>query len=341
MSLSYIAGPIAAFNTNKYYLEQQLIPMQVYMDDIDAFMAHLTPKQICKLNTIERDYRINMRIDSYVRVKVDTNKYLLFENKRMVFVPTSILTERIHSLIQTPFNESVPVVICLTPRDKPMLQGHIQFTIAEYDDTRRTRLTAPSYNNPKDKTRTNKYTLYCHGDDGAELWFRNYKTLNEIYSDLRPLQLCKGLRRVYIQTYDTTLDDRKFTDFLATSSENIYKWVDAACIYRGVYRPLSPIRCNLIKTCKIDSRKLNNDGWNTGALTAVVKAWNNLEYLYLALKSMFEEIRTLRTLQVEDDVEALRDKITQLKKSLAPEAMPADFYSETPQNSKFKTYVLQ
>ena len=326
-----VGGAVATVNSNKYYLEQQLIPMQVYMDDIDAFLPYLTDTQRCRLNTIEHDYRVTMGFDRYVRVKVGASKYLLFRNKRMQFEQTAEMTQCIQRLIGTSVpNTSAPVLIYLTPGDNSSEPG-IQFTFTEYADTSRTRLSAAYFDNPKDPTHTHKYTLTCRGDDGTELWFRNYKRSADVLEDLRPLLLCKHMQRVYIQTYDTTRDETQFGDFTRDSETDIYKWVEASCVYRGVYRPLSPVRCNHVQTCKMKRREWNNDGWNMEALKAVFDAWNNVEYLYLALKSMFEEIVTLRTLQMDAKLQHVHNALAVAKSAVSP--------SPVPHMSEFKTFV--
>ena len=337
---SYIGGAVSSFATNKYYLEQQLIPMQVYMDDIETFLQYLPISHKCRLKSIERDYRVNMRLDSYIRIKIAPEKYELFQNLRMEFKQTENMTQRIQTIIGKTVRQNIPVCISLRPNDL-YHNDSIQFTIRQYEDTSTTRLTAAYYNNPRDTSK--KYALYCYDENNVELWVQDYNTLSEISTILQPLQLSKHLERVFVQTYDTKKDEHKFGEFSSSSDEDVFKWVPANCIYRGVYRPLSPLRCSSIQVFQIQPRELNNKGWNSGALQAVVNAWLNIEYLYLALKSMFEEIRTLQSLEIKEDVSKLHKELDTLENKIehgaSGEPQPGSY--ENPQLANFKTYVLK
>ena len=324
---SYIGGAVSAFQTKKYYLEQQLIPMQVYMDDIETFMQYLPKSHQCRLKSIERDYRLNMRFDSYVRVKIAPKKYELFKNLRMQFKQNELMTDQIQTLIGKSINTNVPVCISLRPNDLYHNKS-IQLTIHQYMDTSLSRFNAPYFEENKRDT-TKEYALYCYDENRNELWVQDYNTLSEISTLLRPLQLSKHLERVFIQTYDTSRDERKYGEFSRTSEEDIFKWVGSECIYRGLYRPLSPLRCSSVQMFQMTL--LNNNGWNSQALKAVVDAWLNIEYLYLALKSMFEEIRTLQSLEIQDDVSDLHKELDTLEKKI-----PNQVVKKTPH---FKTYV--
>jgi hypothetical protein len=335
---SYIGGAVSSFATNKYYLEQQLIPMQVYMDDIETFMQYLPASHKCRLKSIERDYRINMRLDSYVRIKMAPKKYALFKNLRMEFKRNEKMTQQIQNIIGKTVRQNVSVCISLRPNDL-YHNGSIQFTIRQYEDISMTRLTAAYYNNPRDTSK--KYALYCYDEKNVELWVQDYNTLSEISTILQPLQLSKHLERVFVQTYNTEKDEQKFGDFSKTSDEDVFKWVPANCVYRGVYRPLSPLRCSSVQVFQIRAKELNNNGWNSEALKSVVNAWLNIEYLYLALKSMFEEIRTLVGLEIKDNIlhrqlDTLMNKIDH-----GASADHVQGSARNPQLANFKTYVLK
>lgn len=333
---SYIGGAISAFATNKYYLEQQLIPMQVYMDDIETFMRYLPTSYKCRLKSIERDYRINMRVDSYVRIKISRQKdeYELFANLRMQFKPTERMTQQIQTLIGKTINPTISVCISLRPNDLYQ-NGSIQFTIRQYKNKSLTRLNAAYFEDNKRDT-TKEYALYCYDENKQELWVQDYNTLSEISTVLQPLQLSKHLERVFVQTYDTSRDQHGYEEFTRKSDEDVFAWVSVDCIYRGVYRPLSPLRCSSVKVFRIRPEELNNNGWNSEASMAVVNAWLNIEYLYIALKSMFEEIRTLRSLKIEDDVSGLHNEIRTLENKIG--GSPTN-----PQitNAQFKSYVFK
>lgn len=328
---SYIGGAVSSFATNKYYLEQQLIPMQVYMDDIKTFMQYLPASHKCRLKSIERDYRINMRLDSYVRIKIAPQKYALFQNLRMQFKQTENMTQQIQTITGKTVRQNVPVCISLRPNDV-YHNGSIQFTIRQFTNMSMTRLTAAYYNNPRDTSK--EYALYCYDEKKVQLWVQDYNTLNEISTILQPLQLSKHLERVFVQTYDTKKDEHKFGVILSTSDEDVFKWVSANCIYRGVYRPLSPLRCSSVQVFHIEHRELNNNGWNSEALQAVVNAWLNIEYLYLALKSMFEEIRTLVGLEIKDNISELHRQLDTLENRASQVQHP------NPQVAEYKTFVV-
>ena len=84
--MSAVVGAIGKFASNKYYLEQQLVPMQMYMDDIDKIMQHLPDERYkCRLRELETAYRDIMGFDHSVRVRTTPHNFELFKVLRMKF----------------------------------------------------------------------------------------------------------------------------------------------------------------------------------------------------------------------------------------------------------------
>lgn len=85
-------------------------------------------------------------------------------------------------------------------------------------------------------------------------------------------------------------------DLKGTYEWNSYKdefWdAPKSYVFRGNYKPLSPLHDLPIKMFT----RMNNSASDTLNLRSLLNKWNNVEYVYLAVKALFEEIRTLMVL---------------------------------------------
>ena len=99
-----------------------------------------------------------------------------------------------------------------------------------------------------------------------------------------------------IQIYDESLEGKYNFAFMDTSdkSRDKMKTISKASVFRGNYKPLSPLKDLPI----IPMSRMNNSRSYTSNITSLLQKWNNIEYVYIAMKSILEELRTLIVLEL-------------------------------------------
>jgi hypothetical protein len=294
--MSAIFSAIGAGFSNKYYLEQQLIPMQVYMDDIDTIIKHLPSETYkCRLRELEYAYRDAMGFDQSVRIRTSKNNFELFKALRLKFESSNDSNKLLHKMFPQVTLGNDPFIVFNEDITKlvPNEEQRGSETDVAYVSVYKTK----EYKGNPISGYTYKYKInYWFNDkllgETKPMWF------DEVQKITKEIRLLKGLSSVYIQPYDTTAEG-KYDDLLDECSDE-FTWVDKTSIYRGVYQPLSPFTCGNIKEVKF--KCMNNNGWSTEALSSVIKGWLQVEYIYLAMKSMFEELGTLASLELKEQL---------------------------------------
>ena len=310
--MSAIFGAIGAFASNKYYLEQQLVPMQVYMDDIDSIMQHLPDETYkCRLRELETEYRDIMGFDHSVRVRTAPHNFELFKALRMKFDRTpkseTLLNGLFPGVAVDPetqivvFNNDITKLTENKEQVKNTNQ-HIYLSVCKTSEYTGSMIAGYTY----------KYTVKCW-ENGSLRGETSAMWQTDVENKLKEFRLLKGLNSVYIQPYNVNAEG-KYDGFGNCDDE--YTWVDKIHFYRGVYQPLSPFTCGNLE--QISFKCMNNNGWGVEALKSVLKGWTQVEYIYLAMKSMFEELGTIASLELKEQMSV--KKITSKKAIEYPNA---------------------
>lgn len=290
---------VSNYLTNKNYLEQQLLPLQVYMDDIENVQRHL-PNEIykCRLAELESSYRTFMGFDYSVRVRTKKNTFELFKAERMKFERSNHCNQLLEQLIPgitRKLNPNTQLVVFnaditqLDPETEQVgsSEGQTYLSVYKTDKYKGGYLSGYTY----------QYTIKCWQNNqfiGETKAFWPEKT-NEI---LKKFRMLKHMDSAYIKLYDRKNEGKYECVGGDCPDHDIYAWVDGVHIYRGIYQPLSPFTCDDIKELKL--KQYNNNGWGTVELKHVVDGWNQAEYIYLAMKSMFDELSTIATLKIQE-----------------------------------------
>jgi len=296
--MSAVFGAIGAFASNKYYLEQQLVPMQVYMDDIDNIMQHLPDERYkCRLRELENAYRDIMGFDYSVRVRTAPHNFELFKALRMKFDRTpksETLMNRLFPGIT--LNPETPLVVFnsniakLNENEEQVknTDQNIYLSVGKTSEYKGSMISGYTY----------KYTIKCW-ENGTLRGETLAMWQTDVEKKMKEFRLLKGLNSVYIQPYDVNAEGKYDDEYAFGNNVNDeYTWVDKIHFYRGVYPPLSPFTCGNIE--QISFKTMNNNGWTHKALVSVVKSWTHVEYIYLAMKSMFEELGTIASLELKE-----------------------------------------
>ena len=303
--MSAIFSAIGAFASNKYYLEQQLVPMQVYMDDIDTIIKHLPNETYkCRLRELEYAYRDTMGFDQSVRIRTSKNNFELFQAMRIKFDSSNDSNKLLQKMFPGVTLGNNPFIVFNEDITKLAENKGQHGSDTEADVAYVSVYKTKEYKGNPISGYTYKYIInYWLNDkllgETKPMWF------DEVQKKTKEMRLLKGLSSVYIQPYDTTAEG-KYDDLVGECSDE-FIWVDKSHVYRGVYQPLSPFTCGNIKEIKF--KCMNNNGWSAAALSSVIKGWTRVEYIYLAMKSMFEELGTLASLELKEQLAAHNSNI--------------------------------
>jgi len=282
----------------KYYLEQNLIPLQIYMDDISdishkisSLMDSGSIKYKCRLDDLHDRYRRVMGFDRFVMVKTLEGNFKLFEALKMEFDVREKAKQMLLEIITKKYEgfeieNGMKLIVTNGDEADEIMDKMSDTLILTYSET--------------------QIKCYHNQEIVGETAKMDKTKINEILQKFRTLEY---LNRVYVQTYKSESQNNRF---MLTEIPNKYKWVDKKSIYRGAYKPLSQLTCHRIKNSNIKSN--NYSGYNTKYVKALVSQWNELEYIYIALKAMFEEINIQFTLQLAKSADENKNSIDELIK---------------------------
>ena len=69
---------LSAFSNNKLYLENNLLPLQIYYSGRKQIMKHLTKEKQCVMQKIWNEYETLLSMDEFVNVRISANEYKMF-----------------------------------------------------------------------------------------------------------------------------------------------------------------------------------------------------------------------------------------------------------------------
>lgn len=319
---------------HKLYLERNLIPLQIYMDDIDNISQKISSldsgsiKYKCRLDDLQDRYRRVMGFDRFVMVKTPEDSFKLFEALNMEFDVGDEAKQMLLEIITMKyegFEIENGMKLIVTNGES----GEADELMDEMSDS-----LVLTYS---------KTQIICYQNNNKIVGQTDVMDETKIYEILQRFRLLKHLNRVYIQTEKSEIPGKyEWGDEIPGK----YEWVGEESIYRGAYKPLSPLTCNRIKNSNIKSK---GSGYNTKYVKALVSQWNNLEYIYTALKAQFEEINLQFTLQLTESANknhnSIDKLITLVKKLETHEGVTRDSAEDrdkdkrTEDNAKFHTFV--
>ena len=283
---------VSSITNKQYYLEQNLIPLQIYMDDISDISQKISNlmdsesnKYKCRLDDLHDKYRRIMGFDRFVMVKTQNGSFKLFEALMMEFD----VGEAKQMLLKIFKNFEIKNDIELNDVKLIVTNGESDEIIDKMSDS-----LILTYSETQIKFYHNQQSV----GETAEM---DKIKINEILQKFRTFQL----KRVYVQTQKS--ENHRL---VLNERPNIYKWVDKKSIYRGAYKPLSSLTCHRIINSRIKSN--NYSAFNTEYAKALFSQWNKLEYIYIALQAMFEEINLRFTLQLTKSANENKNSIDKL-----------------------------
>ena len=239
MATQVITGAISAITgvaSNIYYIEQNLLPMQIYMHDLDNILDQLDSKPKFKekcefkrrLKALRKKYHELIMYNRFITVRTKENEYQYFEITGVTFSNGATIK----------IEEDEVITVDTTQKNKKSSKTYTSETKA------RKEFETQIENNPD---------------------IISFKVL----------------------VYDS--EQNKF-DFLRPS-KNRYHTFQAKDVYRGTYKPLSPLQNLPIE--EVGETNTSQKNYKTYA-----SMWNNIEYIYLSVKAVFEELRTLMSLEI-------------------------------------------
>ena len=324
---------VTSITNKQYYLEQNLIPLQIYMDDISDISQKISNlmdsesnKYKCRLDDLHDRYRRVMGFDRFVMVKTLEGSFKLFEALMMEF---DVGEEAKQMLLKIFKNFEIKNDIELN--DIKLIVTNGESDEADEIIDKMSDSLILTYSETQIKFYHNQQSV----GETAEM---DKIKINEILQKFRTFQL----KRVYVQTQKS--ENHRL---VLNERPNIYKWVDKESIYRGAYKPLSLLTCHRIINSRIKSN--NYSAFNTEYAKALFSQWNKLEYIYIALKAMFEEINIQFTLQLAKSADENKNSIDELIKlfeKLETPEVPTQESAEHARdkdkrtdNAEFRTFV--
>ena len=232
MATQMITGAISAITgvaSNIYYIEQNLLPMQIYMHDLDNILDQIDSKPKFKekcefkrrLKALRKKYHELIMYNRFITVRTKENEYQYFEITGVTFMnDTTIKIE-----------------------ENKVITGGKTKTYASETKAR-----------------------------------KEFETRIENNPDIKSFK---------VLVYDS--EQNKFA-FIGPSN-NRYHTFQTNDVYRGTYKPLSPLQNLPIK--EVGATNTSQKNYKTYA-----SMWNNIEYIYLSVKAVFEELRTLMSLEI-------------------------------------------
>jgi hypothetical protein len=329
---------VSSITNKKYYLEQNLIPLQIYMDDISDISQKISNlmdsesnKYKCRLDDLHDKYRRLMGFDRFVMVKTQNGSFKLFEALMMEF---DVGEEAKQMLLE----------IITKKSDEFEIENGMKLIVTngdEADEIIDKKINKKNNNNIPDSLiltySETQIKCYYNQQSVGETAEMDKIKINEILQKFRTFQL----NRVYVQTYKSESENNRF---MLTEIPNKYKWVDKKSIYRGAYKPLSPLTCHRIQNSRIKSN--NYSAFNTEYAKALFSQWNELEYIYIALKTIFEEINLRFTLQLaksaDENKNSIDELITDFKKLETPQVATRESAEhDRDKDANFRTFVKE
>jgi len=324
---------VTSITNKQYYLEQNLIPLQIYMDDISDISQKISNlmdsesnKYKCRLDDLHDRYRRVMGFDRFVMVKTLEGNFKLFEALKMEF---GVGDEAKQMLLKIFKNFEIKNDIELNDIKLIVTNGESDEADKIMDKMSDSLILTYSETQIK---------CYHNQEIVGETAKMDKTKINEILQKFRTLEY---LNRVYVQTYKS--ENHRF---MLTEIPNRYKWVGKKSIYRGAYKPLSQLTCHRIKNSNIKSN--NYSAFNTEYAKALFSQWNELEYIYISLQAMFEEINLRFTLQLAKSANENKtsiDKLIKLFEKLeTPEVATqesAEHDRDKDANANFRTFVKE
>ena len=282
---------VTSITTKQYYLEQNLIPLQIYMDDISDISQKISNlmdsesnKYKCRLDDLHDRYRRVMGFDRFVMVKTQEGNFKLFEALMMEFDVGEEAKQMLLKIFKNFEIENDVKLIVTNGESDEIIDKMSDSLILTYSET--------------------QIKCYHNQEIVGETAKMDKTKINEILQKFRTLEY---LNRVYVQTYKSESENNRF---MLTEIPNKYKWVGKESIYRGAYKPLSSLTCHRIINSRIKSN--NYSAFNTEYAKALFSQWNELEYIYIALQAMFEEINLRFTLQLTKSANENKNSIDKL-----------------------------
>lgn len=76
-------GVISALSSNKIYMENNLLPLQVYYSKHESVLSKLKGGERCVLQKLWRKYEDMIEADNFLNLKVGENSYEMFKYKKL------------------------------------------------------------------------------------------------------------------------------------------------------------------------------------------------------------------------------------------------------------------